>query len=124
MSCRPPDPPLIEIPSGKQPSVSTDAKAVELVNDVTIIGRPSRAAENTDSDRRQMMMPNPWVPAFIQSFLVFFQASAFDQEILIEIEEQRVIIGFINGRFHPYQFSNELTCANIEARQIFIGIAG
>lgn len=51
----PADSPLIVVPVRNDHSISADAEAVKLVDDITILGGPSGTSEDADPERRQVL---------------------------------------------------------------------
>ena len=61
----PPYSPVVVVAAWDKHTDSTDAEAVELINDIAVLGRPARASEDTDPNRRIVMALGRGIGTFI-----------------------------------------------------------
>ncbi len=91
---------MVVVPPGNEHAVTTDAEAVELVYGVAVVGRPSGAAEDTNTGRRDTVVRETMMRVSFGPAIKRFRAPILHPEILREVGDHRaVVILFFQSRY-------------------------
>ena len=101
--------PAVVVSARDQHAVSTEAKAVKLIDHVAVLGNPSGTSENADPDGGQF-----FAPGIISVFL--------DPKKLIKIDDSGIVARLFINRYDADDFSNQMTRVDVVVCDILVAL--